>query len=91
MHYISRFITGFIIGFIRVWQISLVTLSIVPLIAIAGGVYAFVAFGLIARVRKSYVSAGEIAQEVTSLSTLAHSYDHICRKILFYYTARHIL
>ncbi|KAK1368231.1 Multidrug/pheromone exporter, MDR family, ABC transporter family [Heracleum sosnowskyi] len=64
MHYISRFITGFIIGFIRVWQISLVTLSIVPLIAIAGGVYAFVATGLIARVRKSYVSAGEIAQEV---------------------------
>ncbi|XP_017230206.1 ABC transporter B family member 2 isoform X2 [Daucus carota subsp. sativus] len=64
MHYISRFITGFIIGFIRVWQISLVTLSIVPLIAIAGGVYAFVAFGLIARVRKSYVKAGEIAQEV---------------------------
>lgn len=64
MHYISRFITGFIIGFIRVWQISLVTLSIVPLIAIAGGVYAFVATGLIARVRKSYVTAGEIAQEV---------------------------
>lgn len=64
MHYISRFITGFIIGFMRVWQISLVTLSIVPLIAIAGGVYAFVATGLIARVRKSYVSAGEIAQEV---------------------------
>lgn len=72
MHYISRFITGFIIGFIRVWQISLVTLSIVPLIAIAGGVYAFVAFGLIARVRKSYVSAGEIAQEVSSLYLHLH-------------------
>ncbi|KAL6979890.1 (ABC) transporter [Sarracenia purpurea var. burkii] len=64
MHYITRFITGFIIGFIRVWQISLVTLSIVPLIAIAGGIYAFIATGLIARVRKSYVKAGEIAEEV---------------------------
>ncbi|XP_019190949.1 PREDICTED: ABC transporter B family member 10-like isoform X2 [Ipomoea nil] len=64
MHYISRFIAGFTIGFIRLWQISLVTLSIVPLIALAGGVYAFVATGLIARVRKSYVRAGEIAQEV---------------------------
>ncbi|KAL6985756.1 (ABC) transporter [Sarracenia purpurea var. burkii] len=64
MHYISRFITGFIIGFIRVWQISLVTLSIVPLIAIAGGIYAYVATGLVARVRKSYVKAGEIAEEV---------------------------
>ncbi|KAJ0824452.1 putative ABC-type xenobiotic transporter [Helianthus annuus] len=64
MHYISRFLSGFIIGFVRVWQISLVTLSIVPAIAIAGGVYAYIATGLIARVRKSYVKAGEIAEEV---------------------------
>ncbi|MBA0563722.1 hypothetical protein Golob_008689, partial [Gossypium lobatum] len=64
MHYISRFIVGFCIGFARVWQISLVTLSIVPLIAIAGGLYAYVATGLIARVRNSYVKAGEIAEEV---------------------------
>lgn len=46
------------------WQISLVTLSIVPLIAVAGGIYVFVATGLIARVRKSYVKGGEIAEEV---------------------------
>ncbi|KAM7525446.1 hypothetical protein LguiA_015348 [Lonicera macranthoides] len=45
-------------------KISLVTLSIVPLIAIAGGVYAYIATGLIARVRKSYIKAGEIAEEV---------------------------
>ncbi|PKI46864.1 hypothetical protein CRG98_032675 [Punica granatum] len=64
MHYISRFLGGFIIGFVRVWQISLVTLSIVPLIALAGGIYAYVATGLIVRVRKSYVKAGEIAEEV---------------------------
>lgn len=64
MHYISRFLVGFTVGFVKVWQISLVTLSIVPLIAIAGGLYAWVATGLIARVRKSYVKAGEIAEEV---------------------------
>ncbi|KAJ7953427.1 ABC transporter B family-like protein [Quillaja saponaria] len=64
IHYISRFIAGFIIGFLRVWQISLVTLAIVPLIAIAGGVYAYIATGLVARVRKSYVRASEIAEEV---------------------------
>ena len=69
MHYISRFLSGFIIGFVRVWQISLVTLSIVPAIAIAGGVYAYIATGLIARVRKSYVKAGEIAEEVSFSST----------------------
>ncbi|CAM0944818.1 unnamed protein product [Alopecurus aequalis] len=64
MHYISRFLAGFAIGFSRVWQISLVTLAIVPLIAIAGGTYAYVTIGLMARVRKSYVKAGEIAEEV---------------------------
>ncbi|XP_039001331.1 ABC transporter B family member 2-like [Hibiscus syriacus] len=64
MHYISRFIAGFSIGFTIVWQISLVTLSIVPLIAVAGGFYAYVATGLIARVQNSYVKAGEIAEEV---------------------------
>ncbi|XP_044500941.1 ABC transporter B family member 2-like [Mangifera indica] len=66
MHYISRFLGGFIIGFTSVWQISLVTLSIVPLIALAGGIYAYVATGLIASVRKAYVKAGEIAEEVIS-------------------------
>ncbi|QCD81903.1 ABC transporter B family member 2-like [Vigna unguiculata] len=64
MHYISRFIAGFTIGFVRVWQISLVTLAIVPLIAIAGGLYAYVTIGLIGKVRKAYVRAGEIAEEV---------------------------
>jgi ATP-binding cassette subfamily B (MDR/TAP) protein 1 len=68
MHYISRFLSGFTIGFVRVWQITLVTLSIVPLIAIAGGLYAYVATGLIVRIRKSYVKAGEIAEEVSSVS-----------------------
>lgn len=64
MHYVSRFLGGFIIGFVRIWQISLVTLSIVPLIALAGGIYAYITIGLIAKVRKSYVKAGQIAEEV---------------------------
>jgi len=68
MHFISRFIAGFAIGFASVWQISLVTLSIVPFIALAGGIYAFVSSGLIVRVRKSYVKANEIAEEVGNLS-----------------------
>ena len=66
LHFISRFIVGFAIGFSRIWQISLVTLAIVPFIAIAGGLYAYVSFGLIAQVQKAYVRAGEIAQEVFS-------------------------
>ncbi|PKA58858.1 ABC transporter B family member 2 [Apostasia shenzhenica] len=74
LHYISRFTCGFAIGFARVWQISLVTLSIVPLIALAGGIYAYIATGLIARVRKSYVKAGEIAEEVVGNVRTVHAF-----------------
>ncbi|XP_075484164.1 ABC transporter B family member 2-like isoform X1 [Primulina tabacum] len=63
LHYFVRFVAGFAIGFHSVWQISLVTLSIVPMTAFAGGLYAYVATGLIASARKSYVKAGEIAEE----------------------------
>ncbi|PIA58609.1 hypothetical protein AQUCO_00500504v1 [Aquilegia coerulea] len=64
LHYLSRFVVGFIIGFVKVWQITLVTFSILPLMIIAGGLHIYVATGLIARVRKSYVMAGEFAEEV---------------------------
>ncbi|KAF5186153.1 Abc transporter b family member [Thalictrum thalictroides] len=64
LHYISRFAVGFIVCFVKVWQITLVTISILPLMIIAGGLHVYVATGLIARVRKSYVKAGEIAEEV---------------------------
>ncbi|KZV37277.1 ABC transporter B family member 2-like [Dorcoceras hygrometricum] len=63
LHYFIRFVAGFAIGFHSVWQISLVTLSIVPMTAFAGGLYVYVATGLTASARKSYVKAGEIAEE----------------------------
>ncbi|XP_073102680.1 ABC transporter B family member 2 isoform X2 [Elaeis guineensis] len=64
MHFMARFIVGFAMGFSNVWQVSLVTLSVVPLIAITAGTYVYFETSLIARVRKSYVKAGEIAEEV---------------------------
>lgn len=87
MHYISRFIAGFTIGFIRVWQISLVTLSIVPLIALAGGIYAYVAFGLIERVRKSYIKAGEIAEEVIANVRTVQAFSGEDKAVKSYRTA----
>ncbi|KAK9667820.1 hypothetical protein RND81_13G012900 [Saponaria officinalis] len=74
LHYLSRFIGGFAIGFVKVWQITLVTLSIVPAIALAGGVYAYVATGLIVRVRKSYIEAGDVAEEVIANVRTVHAF-----------------
>lgn len=87
MHYMSRFLVGFIVGFARVWQISLVTLSIVPLIALAGGVYAYVATGLISRVRKSYVKAGEIAEEVIGNVRTVQAFSGEDRAVKMYTSA----
>lgn len=56
------------------------TLSIVPLIALAGGLYAYVTIGLIAKVRKAYVRAGEIAEEV-KLSVIPFTFDKMLNKI----------
>ncbi|GAU42985.1 hypothetical protein TSUD_188580 [Trifolium subterraneum] len=87
MHFVSRFIAGFIIGFFRVWQISIVTLAIVPLIAIAGGLYAYVTFGLIAKVRKSYLRAGDIAQEVIGNVRTVQAFGGEQRAVISYKVA----
>ncbi|XP_058747679.1 ABC transporter B family member 2-like [Vicia villosa] len=87
MHYISRFIAGFIIGFFKVWQTSLVTLAIVPLIAIAGGLYAYVSFGLIAKVRKSYTRARQIAQEVLGNVRTVQAFGGEQRAVISYKVA----
>jgi len=38
--YFSAFIAGFVIGFIYGWELTLVILSVSPLLAISGGVMA---------------------------------------------------
>ncbi|CAH2034119.1 unnamed protein product [Thlaspi arvense] len=42
LRYLCQFIAGFVIGFLSVWQLTLLTLAVVPLIAIVKTVYAFV-------------------------------------------------
>lgn len=66
VHYMARFISGFAVGFTSVWQLTLVTLAVVPLIALAGGSYAVVMIGLTGRSQKAYSKAGEICEEVCS-------------------------
>jgi ATP-binding cassette subfamily B (MDR/TAP) protein 1 len=64
IHYMSTFVTGFIVGFTELWQIALVTLAIVPLIAISGGFYAWSLTTSTARQAHSYSEAGSIAEQV---------------------------
>ena len=63
----ARFVAGFAVGFSSVWQLTLVTLAVVPLMATAGGTYAAIMIGLTAKSQKAYAEAGKVAEEVVLL------------------------
>ncbi|XP_051139242.1 ABC transporter B family member 13-like isoform X2 [Andrographis paniculata] len=64
--YLSQFLVGFTLGFALVWQLTLLTLAIVPLIAVAGGAYTVIISSLSKRGEEAYAEAGKVAEEVIS-------------------------
>ncbi|XVF63662.1 hypothetical protein PTKIN_Ptkin09bG0104600 [Pterospermum kingtungense] len=64
--YLSQFVVGFAIGFTSVWQLTLLTLAVVPLIAIAGGAYTIIMSTLSEKSEAAYAEAGKVAEEVIS-------------------------
>ncbi|CAM9316144.1 unnamed protein product, partial [Ectocarpus sp. 13 AM-2016] len=66
IQFMSMFVSGFTIGFVKGWELSLVMLSVVPPLAIAGGFL----FGDLARLasqfQKSNAAAGGVAEEAIS-------------------------
>jgi ATP-binding cassette subfamily B (MDR/TAP) protein 1 len=74
LHYMARFFAGFAVGFSSVWQLTLVTLAVVPLIALAGGAYAVVMIGITSKSQKAYSNAGEIAEEAIAQIRTVYSF-----------------
>ncbi|XP_057516104.1 ABC transporter B family member 13-like [Amaranthus tricolor] len=74
LRYLSQFVVGFLLGFITVWKLSLVTLAIVPLIAVAGGFYTVILSTLSQKVEAAYSESGKIAEEVISQVRTVYSY-----------------
>ncbi|ESQ34068.1 hypothetical protein EUTSA_v10006582mg [Eutrema salsugineum] len=66
LRYLSQFIAGFVIGFLSVWQLTLLTLAVVPLIAIAGGGYAIIMSTISEKSEAAYSDAGKVAEEAMS-------------------------
>jgi ATP-binding cassette subfamily B (MDR/TAP) protein 1 len=66
LRYLSQFIVGFAIGFTSVWQLSLLTLAVVPLIAFAGGAYTIIMSTLSEKGEAAYAEAGKVAEEVNT-------------------------
>ncbi|CAN0906199.1 ABC transporter B family member 13 [Linum grandiflorum] len=74
LRYLSQFIAGFVLGFTSVWQLTLLTLAVVPLIAFAGGAYAITMTSLSEKGEIAYAEAGKIAQEVISQIRTIYSF-----------------
>ncbi|KAI3464812.1 hypothetical protein Pfo_021475 [Paulownia fortunei] len=72
--YLSQFFVGFSLGFSLVWQLTLLTLAIVPLIAVAGGAYTVVMSTLSKRGEDAYAEAGKLAEEVISQVRIVYSF-----------------
>lgn len=67
IHYMATFVSGFIVGFTAVWQLALVTLAVVPLIAVIGGIHTTTLSKLSAKSQQALSQAGNIAEQVKIL------------------------
>ena len=69
IQHMATFLGGFAVGFSCVWRLCLVTLAVVPVIAFAGGLYAYTLTRLTSKSQKAYGEAGSIAEQVLALIT----------------------
>ncbi|KAI5063348.1 hypothetical protein GOP47_0021895 [Adiantum capillus-veneris] len=74
IHYLSQFMTGMVVSFRSLWELSLLTLAAVPLIALSGGFCAYMIIGITARNQEAYSRAAEVALEVIEQMRTVHSF-----------------
>lgn len=64
IHYMATFVSGFVVGFTAVWQLGLVTLAVVPLIAVIGGIHTTTLAKLSGKSQEALSQAGNIVEQV---------------------------
>ncbi|KAJ0958481.1 putative ABC-type xenobiotic transporter [Helianthus annuus] len=63
IHYLATFVSGFVVGFTAVWQLALVTLAVVPLIAIIGAIHMTTLAKLSSKSQEALSDAGNIVEQ----------------------------
>lgn len=71
----ATFVSGFIVGFTAAWQLALVTLAVVPLIAVIGGLSAAALAKFSSKSQDELSKASNIADQV--IHFLIHFTTHI--------------
>ncbi|KAJ6938350.1 ABC transporter B family member 13-like [Populus alba x Populus x berolinensis] len=74
VRYLSQFFIGFVFGFKSVWQLTLLTLAVVPLMAVAGGAYTIIMSTLSEKGEAAYAEAGKVADEAISQIRTIYSF-----------------
>nr|XP_022339240.1 multidrug resistance protein 1-like isoform X1 [Crassostrea virginica] len=64
--YTAQFFSGFAIGFWKSWKMTLVMMSVTPLLAVSAGVMSVFLRNYTKREQESYAGAGSVAEEVLS-------------------------
>ncbi|CAL9050826.1 unnamed protein product [Musa banksii] len=63
IHYMATFVSGFVVGFTAAWQLALVTLAVVPLIAVIGGIHTATLAKLSSKSQDALSQASNIAEQ----------------------------
>ncbi|MED6134889.1 Multidrug resistance protein 1, variant 3 [Stylosanthes scabra] len=63
IHYLGTFISGFTVGVSAVWQLALVTLVAVPMIAVIGAIHTTTLAKLSAKSQEALSQAGNIVEQ----------------------------
>uniref|UniRef100_A0A1X7TB27 ABC transmembrane type-1 domain-containing protein n=1 Tax=Amphimedon queenslandica TaxID=400682 RepID=A0A1X7TB27_AMPQE len=66
VQWVTTFFAGFVIGFIRGWELTLVLIAITPFMVMGAAVFSKVAASFTSQEQKLYAGAGAIAEEVLS-------------------------
>jgi ATP-binding cassette subfamily B (MDR/TAP) protein 1 len=64
----ATFVSGFVVGFTAVWQLALVTLAVVPMIAVIGAIHTTTLAKLSSKSQEALSQAGNIVEQVKSKS-----------------------
>uniref|UniRef100_A0A0D3H3B0 Uncharacterized protein n=1 Tax=Oryza barthii TaxID=65489 RepID=A0A0D3H3B0_9ORYZ len=74
IHYLATFVSGFVVGFTAAWQLALVTLAVVPLIAVIGGLSAAALAKLSSRSQDALSDASGIAEQALAQIRIVQSF-----------------
>lgn len=78
IHYMATFVSGFVVGFTAVWQLALVTLAVVPIIAVIGGIHTTTLAKLSSKSQDSLSLAGNIVEQVRLKGPDPNHYVGLC-------------